>query len=98
MFRGPVELLLAIVFFNLANLPLMAPRPGSGALLAAQPGGAPDGHPGSNGTDRDGRLVLGEAHEHRFNSLSTIHQDLFGKTVPIKREFDVRTRQNSCGM
>lgn len=37
LFRGTAGLLIAIVAFNLMNLPLMFPQPGAGAMLAAHP-------------------------------------------------------------
>ena len=37
IFRGKVGLLAAIVIFNVLNIPLMFPQPGSGATLRAQP-------------------------------------------------------------
>jgi hypothetical protein len=37
IYRGRVGLLVGIVVFNLLNIPLMFPRAGSGATLAAHP-------------------------------------------------------------
>jgi hypothetical protein len=37
IYRGRVGLLVGIVVFNLLNIPLMFPQPGSGATLAAHP-------------------------------------------------------------
>ncbi len=37
LFRGRAGLLIAIVVFNLSDLPLMFPRPGAGAMLAEHP-------------------------------------------------------------
>lgn len=37
IFRGTIGLLVGIVLLNLMNLPLMSPRPGTGAMLGAHP-------------------------------------------------------------
>jgi hypothetical protein len=37
IYRGGIGLLIAIVVLNLVDRPLMAPRPGTGAQLAAHP-------------------------------------------------------------
>jgi hypothetical protein len=37
IYRGGIGLLIAIVLLNLVDWPLMAPRPGTGAQLAAHP-------------------------------------------------------------
>ncbi len=41
LFRGSIGLLVAIVIFNLLNIPTMFPRPGMGATLAQHPAALP---------------------------------------------------------
>src|SRR5207253_1336278 len=41
VFGGPIGLLVAIIIFNVANLPTMFPRPGTGEILGRHPAALP---------------------------------------------------------